>query len=140
MPKARVSAQKSDKVDEPEVNEDAGVESQDPQTQTVDADADFTEEVQSNKEARDPFFVSTVDPTDPNGYNNAPREADGFIANPVAGGAAPTAAGDYDSVVNGITQVEEDVEDLPESNVDPKGVVKKFEAAAKRQKRGKSDE
>ena len=120
--KVTVEARKSDEVDD---------ENQVPATATTDVDADFTEEVTSNKEASDPFFVSNADPTDPNGYNNAPREADGFIANPVAGGGIPV---DYDAdVVNGVTQSDPEVEDLPESNVDPKGVIKKLEKSAKRQ-------
>ena len=78
------------------------------------------QEVEGTSAATDPFDVDNSNPADPNGYNDAAREHEGFIKNPVAGGAIPSA--DEGDIVNGVTQIDGD--DLPESNVDPDGVLK----------------
>lgn len=124
---ANVNVVKSDQVDEPQVVAgEEGVEEDVVQRDETDV---FEQGVEGNVEAVNPFYVSNVDPTDPNGYNKAPRAAEGFIANPVAGGAIP-ADPDAD-VVNGITQSDPEAEDLPESNVDPKGVIEKVKKVTK---------
>lgn len=85
------------------------------------------QKVEATSAASDPTEVSNAKPADPNGYNDAAREHEGFIKNPVAGGSIPSA--DEGDIVNGVTQVDGD--DLPESNVDPEGVLKKSATPAK---------
>lgn len=86
------------------------------------AKVDEEQKVSGTTAATDPVETSIADPADPNGYNSAPKNAEGFIKNPVAGGAVPS--GTVIFVVNGITQLEG--EDLPTSNVDPDGIIEKF--------------
>lgn len=133
MPRSKNTSETAENTVEVDVQRDqpqevAGAEGTEDQAVERDETEVFEQGVTGNTEAVNPFYVSNVDPTDPNGYNSAPRAAEGFIANPVAGGAIP-ADPDAD-VVNGITQSDPEADDLDESNVDPKGVIKKAEKAA----------